>query len=122
MAKINDMMNEIEQLLSCNDLSNNPHSKKLASDYAAICRDLNKDLRECKSLFQMGAYAEARRLNSRSKPPFTERFRILNFSGRDEWIRLCNMYSWDVPPALDSDTVRQLNECTLAPMRRNSSI
>lgn len=110
MAKINDMMNEIEQLLSCNDLSNNPHSKKLASDYAAICRDLNKDLRECKSLFQMGAYAEARRLNSRSKPPFTERFRILNFSGRDEWIRLCNMYSWDVPPALDSDTVRQLNE------------
>ena len=110
MAKINDMMNEIEQLLSCNDLSNNPHSKKLASDYAAICRDLNKDLQECKSLFQMGAYAEARRLNSRSKPPFTERFRILNFSGRAEWIRLCNMYSWDVPPMLDSDTVRQLNE------------
>lgn len=108
MAKINDIINAIEQILNTNDLSSSARGKQLADEYAAICNDLNSALAECRSLFKMGAYAEARRLNLKAKPALTERFAILNFPRRAEWVSLCNIYSWQVPPVLDSETARML--------------
>lgn len=109
MAKINDIISAIEQHLENKDLSSSARGKQLADEYAAICEDLNKNLEECKNLFKMGAYSEARRLNLKAKPPLTERFVILNFPKRQEWCKLCGMYSWPIPPALDSETAKMLS-------------
>ncbi len=109
MAKINDLISSIEQILNNNDLSSSAHGKQLADEYAAICNELNSALAECRNLFQMGAYSEARRLNVKAKPSLTDRFNILNFSRRAEWVSLCNIYSWQSPPTLDTETVRMLN-------------
>lgn len=108
MAKINDIINAIEQILNTNDLSSSARGKQLSDEYAAICNELNNALAECRSLFQMGAYTEARRLNLKAKPTLSERYNILNFPRRSEWVSLCNIYSWQVPPALDGETARLL--------------
>lgn len=108
MAKIDDLIRELEQLLSCADQSNTPHARGLAETYAEVCRDVNASLAECRTMFRMGAYAEARKLNSRATPTLVDRYRILNFSLRPDLIRLCMLYNWSVPPELDSETVAML--------------
>lgn len=108
MAKIDEIIRDMEQLLSGSDHSNSPRGRQLAEIYSEICRDVNDSLAECRSLFRMGAYAEARKLNARAVPVLTDRYRLLNFSKRADWIRLCNLYGWSVPPELDSETAEQL--------------
>lgn len=108
MAKISEIINEMEQLLNSADQSNSLKGQHLAESYADICRDVNESLAECQSLFLMGAYSEARRLNSRARPPFTERCRILDFPHRREWIGLCRLYNWPIPPELNEKVVKLL--------------
>lgn len=108
MAKINEIIRDMELLLSSPDQSNTPRGRQLAEMYAEICSDVNSSLAECRSLFRMGAYTEARKLNTRATPSFVDRYYILNFSRRNDWLRLCNLYNWSVPPELDSETVAQL--------------
>lgn len=108
MAKIDDLIRELEQLLTGADQSNTPHARGLAETYAEVCRDVNASLAECRTMFRMGAYAEARKLNSRANPTLVDRYRILNFSRRPDLMRLCMLYGWSVPPELDSETVALL--------------
>ena len=108
MAKIDDLIRGLEQLLTGADQSNTPHARGLAETYAEVCRDVNASLAECRTMFRMGAYAEARKLNSRANPTLVDRYRILNFSRRQDLIRLCMLYGWSVPPELDSETVALL--------------
>ncbi|MBQ9787677.1 MAG: hypothetical protein IJW33_05865 [Lentisphaeria bacterium] len=108
MAKIDDMIHEMEIMLDSNDLSNTPQGRQLAESYAAVCREINDALAECASMFRMGAYSEARRLNLRAQPPLTARWKVLNFPKRGEWINLCSLYHWAIPPELDTETVKKL--------------
>ena len=104
----------MEALLSSPDLSNTPTGKSMAESYAAICRELNNALKECESMFRMGAYSEAKRLNLRNHPSLVERWKILNFAKRQKWIELCRLYNWQVPPEFDQETINKL-------MRKNDA-
>lgn len=108
MAKINDIIREMEALLDGADLSNTPQGRQLAESYAEICQALNSSLEECRIMFNMGASAEARRINMRSTPSLTDRWTILNFPRRDEWIQLCALYNWAMPPEFDTDVINAL--------------
>ena len=54
MAKINDIIREMEALLDGADLSNTPQGRQLAESYAEICQALNSSLEECRIMFNMG--------------------------------------------------------------------
>lgn len=108
MAKINDIIHDMESLLSQSDLSSTPAGKQLADSYSAICAELNTALQECRSMFRMGAYSEARKINTRNTPPLTERWKILNFPKRQQWIDLCRMYNWTIPPEFDQEIIEKL--------------
>lgn len=105
MAKINEIIREMEQLLSSADQSNTLKGRQLAETYAEICHELNDAFSECRTLFRMGAYAEARKLNTRAVPMLTDRYRMLQFSKREDWLKLCSLYGWSMPPELDRETV-----------------
>ncbi len=108
MSKIKDIITQIEQFLGGADQSVNPRLNKLASDYAQACRALNKDLEECRDLIRQGTLPDAQRINNRYKPSLVERAALLDFSGRGEWCSICGMYSLEMPPSLDLETVRRL--------------
>ena len=108
MAKISEIIKQMEQMLDSADQSNSLKGQRLAESYADICNDVNDSLAECQSLFLMGAYSEARKLNAKAKPPFTERCRILNFPRRQDWIELCRIYNWPTPPDLNEQVIKLL--------------
>ncbi|MBE6378878.1 MAG: hypothetical protein E7051_08705 [Lentisphaerae bacterium] len=108
MAKINDIIHDMEAMLSQSDLSSTPAGKQLAESYASICKELNTALQECRSMFRMGAYSEARKINTRNHPSLTERWKILNFPKRQQWIDLCRLYNWTTPPEFDQEIIEKL--------------
>ncbi len=108
MAKIDEVIYEMESMLTGGNVSDTPRGKQLANIYTSLCRELNQELAKCAELFHSGAYAEACTLNFNSRPPLTARWKVLNFPKRAEWIALCTVFHWEIPPELDEETIRQL--------------
>ena len=76
--------------------------------------ELADQLAQCREFMRKGLMADARSLNLRERPPLTERFSILNFPERQEFIDLCVDYGLQAMPVWDEGVVQELQGPVLA--------
>ena len=108
MSEIQQLINEIKGFMSGNNRSYTPRLKKMYEGYREQCAELAEMLAQCRALIQKGMLSDARSLNLREKPSLTERFEILNFPGRQEFIDLCVDYGLQPMPEWDEKAVHEL--------------
>ena len=108
MSRIQDVLSEIALFLSSDDQSSTPALRRTAADYAEACRALNAALAECRLLIDGGLLCDAQALDRSSTPSLSERAGMLDFPERGVWCARCREYGWELPPAIDFDTVARL--------------
>lgn len=87
--------------------------RQYARDYAEACIELNRQLQNCIVHIRNGNNSEATRLSELERPSIPEKFLMLDFAARKEWIEIIISHGLQVPPVLFTEQLKELDAAYL---------
>ncbi len=108
MTDYQRVVDELRSVVQASDQTNNDSLKKLATEYAELCRQANERLRRCDEYLQKGLRSEAIHF-AEAEPKLLDVLATLDFPERPQWEQLAASYSLPSPPALRLDTAVAIN-------------
>ncbi len=82
---------------------------RLATEYAEQCQAANKRISQCFQLLRQGQVAEAIRM-AEMEPRLIDWVGVLDFGERERWESLCELLGLPLPPPLQRDRIKAINE------------
>ena len=107
MADYRKIVDEIEAFLSSPDQTEDDVVKELASQYAELCKEVNRRLRSCGELLQQGLRSQAIEL-AEIEPDLLDLVSLIDFPDRFEWEEIAASYGWQRSYGLKTDVAEQL--------------
>jgi hypothetical protein len=103
------LIDEIRFRLQSQDCEFTDDLRQIATDYVAVCHDVNRRLRRCGVHLKQGLRAEAIHL-AESEPRLLDVVATVDFPERGEWEEVLGVYQVVRPEPLLLDVAEQLNE------------
>lgn len=109
MIQYQQLIDEIRTLLEADELTLDDELRRLATEYAVLCRDVNRRLRKCDDLLKRGLRGEALHL-AEQEPKLLDLVNIAEFPQKQEFVDLIDTYGLRRPELLSIAVVEALNE------------
>lgn len=113
MSQITDTVARIRGWLRLGEGAAPETGRKLAMEYAVLCRELNRKLDACGQFLMSGQLIEAVRAASEMAPSLAEQAKECFFPELDEWIILCENSKWEVPERVRTDVLNRLKDAEI---------
>lgn len=109
MIQYQQLIDEIRTQLEAEELTLNDELKRLAAEYAALCKEISRRLRKCDDLLRRGLRAEALHL-AEEEPKLLDLVNVADFPLRQDFVDLVSLYGQPRPESISVAVVEALNE------------
>lgn len=109
MSAAQQLIDEIRSQLEVEDQSLTEELRRLATEYAALCREVNRRLRHCDELLRQGLRSEAVHLAEQT-PKLLDLVNLAEFPEREKFVELVSLYGLPRPESTLSSVAEALNE------------
>ena len=121
MSKTRSILQEINAFLNSHDQSDSPAMRKIASEFANACAEVDAGLTECGRLLDQGEINLAVEKNRSVTPSILDRAEKLRIDKFSEWAEICRDYGWKSPAEISNELILKLKkacntELELAPL------
>src|SRR5262245_8937135 len=109
MSELRQAVAVITEYTASNSMDVPDHLKPAADVYAQACRSANERLTECHRLLKLGQRSEALR-QVQLEPDLLNLYKELALRDFDRWAEIAHRVGLTVPPRLNAEAARRLNE------------
>lgn len=119
MRDYQELVDILQSVLAKPDEWDQTELSSLAEEYAEQCRQVNERARQCHQLLRRGQLAEAVR-QAELEPRLIDWAGTLQFPERDRWVALCELMGLAVPPTVECERIKDINEAYMLSHRQES--